>query len=150
MKRLLDLLLAGLAAVILCVPIAVVAMLVRLTSPGPVLYWSDRVGVGNRIFRMPKFRTMRIDTPVVATHLLQDPQAWLTPVGGFLGKASLHELPPLWSNLARDMSEKGDLPSARKIDSPPNFFIGAADVPRGRSPSGRRYIKQSRQYYRWR
>jgi O-antigen biosynthesis protein WbqP len=116
MKRTFDLLLAIVAAVILGIPFLLVALAVRLTSPGPVLYWSDRVGVRNRIFRMPKFRTMRIDTPVVATHLLQDPDAWLTPVGGFLRKTSLDELPQLWSILKGDMSFVGPRPALYNQD----------------------------------
>jgi O-antigen biosynthesis protein WbqP len=111
MKRMFDLLLATLAAVILCVPIALVALAVRFSSPGPVLYWSDRVGVRNRIFRMPKFRTMKIGTPAVATHLLQDPDHWLTPIGAFLRKTSLDELPQLWSILKGDMSFVGPRPA---------------------------------------
>jgi len=111
MKRAFDLLLAGAAAVVLCVPFALVALAVRLTSPGPVLYWSDRVGVRNRIFRMPKFRTMKIGTPAVATHLLQDPDSWLTPIGGFLRRTSLDELPQLWSILTGDMSFVGPRPA---------------------------------------
>jgi O-antigen biosynthesis protein WbqP len=111
MKRLMDLLLAVFAAVILVVPIALVALLVRLTSPGPALYWSDRVGRHNRLFRMPKFRSMRIDTPAVATHLLENPKAWLTPIGSFLRKSSLDELPQLWSILKGDMSFVGPRPA---------------------------------------
>lgn len=111
MKRLMDLLLALFSVVVLIVPIALVALLVRLTSPGPVLYWSDRVGRHNRIFRMPKFRSMRIDTPAVATHLLENPEAWLTPVGSFLRKSSLDELPQLWSILKGDMSFVGPRPA---------------------------------------
>ena len=99
MKRLFDLALALVAAVFLVLPIAAVAVAVRLTSPGPALYWSDRVGRHNRTFRMPKFRSMRIDTPAVATHLLQNPDQWLTPIGSFLRKSSLDELPQLWSIL---------------------------------------------------
>lgn len=111
MKRLFDVLLALAAAIVLSLPIVVVALMVRLTSRGPVLYWSERVGVRNQVFRMPKFRTMRIDTPVVATHLLRDPDAWLTPVGGFLRKTSLDELPQLWSILKGDMSFVGPRPA---------------------------------------
>ena len=88
-----------------------VGLLVRLTSAGPVLYWSDRVGRGNRIFMMPKFRSMRVDAPVVATHLLFDPAKYLTPVGGFLRKTSLDELPQLWSILVGDMSFVGPRPA---------------------------------------
>ena len=92
-------------------PMLLVALLVKLTSPGPVLYWSDRVGVGNKIFKMPKFRTMRIDTPAVATHMLTDPDAHLTPIGPFLRKSSLDELPQLWSVLMGDMSFVGPRPA---------------------------------------
>ncbi|WP_459618835.1 sugar transferase [Bordetella sp. 2513F-2] len=111
MKRIFDLLLAACAGVVLVWPGLVVALLVRLTSPGPVLYWSDRVGRHNRIFRMPKFRSMRIDTPAVATHLLQNPGAYLTPIGSFLRKSSLDELPQLWSILKGDMSFVGPRPA---------------------------------------
>ena len=111
MKRLFDLALALVAAVFLVLPIAAVAMAVRLTSPGPVLYWSNRVGRENRIFKMPKFRSMRIDTPAVATHLLQNPDQWLTPIGSFLRKSSLDELPQLWSILKGDMSFVGPRPA---------------------------------------
>lgn len=111
MKRLFDLILGLLAAVILMAPIAAVALLVRLTSPGPALYWSDRVGRNNKIFRMPKFRSMRVGTPAVATHLLADPKAHLTPIGSFLRKSSLDELPQLWSILVGDMSFVGPRPA---------------------------------------
>ena len=111
MKRLLDLLLALCAALVLLVPVILVALAVRLTSPGPALYWSDRVGRHNRIFRMPKFRSMRIDTPAVATHLLTDPGKYLTPIGPFLRKSSLDELPQLWSILKGDMSFVGPRPA---------------------------------------
>jgi O-antigen biosynthesis protein WbqP len=93
------------------IPMLVVALLVKLTSPGPVFYWSDRVGVGNEIFKMPKFRTMRIDTPAVATHLLKAPDVYLTPIGHFLRKTSLDELPQLWSVLKGDMSFVGPRPA---------------------------------------
>jgi O-antigen biosynthesis protein WbqP len=92
-------------------PLLVVALLVRVTSPGPVLYWSDRVGRHNRLFKMPKFRSMRIDTPAVATHLLSNPDQWLTPIGSFLRKTSLDELPQLWSILKGDMSFVGPRPA---------------------------------------
>ena len=111
MKRLFDLLLAIVAAAILILPIVLVALMVRLTSPGPALYWSDRVGRHNRIFKMPKFRSMRIGTPAVATHLLQDPKVYLTPIGSFLRKSSLDELPQLWSILVGDMSFVGPRPA---------------------------------------
>lgn len=111
MKRFFDLLLALMATAALALPILLVALAVRLTSPGPALYWSDRVGRHNRIFRMPKFRSMRVDTPAVATHLLQDPKAWLTPIGSFLRKSSLDELPQLWSILVGDMSFVGPRPA---------------------------------------
>jgi O-antigen biosynthesis protein WbqP len=111
MKRLFDLFLGLSAAVVLLLPIALVALAVRLTSKGPALYWSDRVGRDNRIFRMPKFRSMRVGTPAVATHLLQDPDAHLTPIGSFLRKSSLDELPQLWSILKGDMSFVGPRPA---------------------------------------
>ncbi len=111
MKRLFDLTLALVAAISFVLPIVAVAMVVRLTSPGPALYWSDRVGRHNRVFRMPKFRSMRIDTPAVATHLLQKPDQWLTPIGSFLRKSSLDELPQLWSILKGDMSFVGPRPA---------------------------------------
>ena len=111
MKRLLDIAISLVALFGLAIPIAVVALAVKLTSRGPVLYWSDRVGRGNRIFRMPKFRSMRIDTPVVATHLLETPQKWLTPIGSFLRESSLDELPQLWSILTGDMSMVGPRPA---------------------------------------
>lgn len=111
MKRLFDLCLGLSAAVILLLPVAVVALAVRLTSKGPALYWSDRVGRDNHIFRMPKFRSMRVGTPAVATHLLKDPNAHLTPIGSFLRKSSLDELPQLWSILKGDMSFVGPRPA---------------------------------------
>ena len=111
MKRLFDISVALLATLLLSLPLLVVALMVKLTSAGPVVYWSDRVGRHNRIFRMPKFRTMRVDTPAVATHLLADPKRFLTPVGSFLRKSSLDELPQLWSILAGDMSFVGPRPA---------------------------------------
>jgi O-antigen biosynthesis protein WbqP len=111
MKRLFDLALGLFAAIVLLVPIAVVAVLVWLTSPGPALYWSDRVGRYNKIFKMPKFRSMRVGTPAVATHLLSDPQSVLTPIGSFIRKSSLDELPQLWSILVGDMSFVGPRPA---------------------------------------
>ncbi|HEY8159928.1 MAG TPA: sugar transferase [Methylobacter sp.] len=111
MKRLCDLCLALFASLFLALPFLLVAIVVRLTSTGPILYWSDRVGQYNKIFKMPKFRTMRIDTPAVATHLLSNPQQFLTPVGSFLRKSSLDELPQLWSILKGDMSFVGPRPA---------------------------------------
>ncbi len=111
MKRLFDLAVVFVAAAFLALPILIVAISVRLTSPGPALYWSDRVGRHNRIFKMPKFRSMRIDTPAVATHLLQNPDQWLTPIGSFLRKSSLDESPQLWSILKGDMSFVGPRPA---------------------------------------
>ena len=111
MKRLFDLVMGIAALLVLAVPLAVIALAVKLTSPGPVFYWSDRVGIHNTIFRMPKFRSMRIDTPEVATHLLKDPDHWLTPIGSFLRKTSLDELPQLYSILKGDMSFVGPRPA---------------------------------------
>ena len=111
MKRLFDLVMGIAALLVLAVPLAVIALAVKLTSPGPVFYWSDRVGIHNTIFSMPKFRSMRIDTPEVATHLLKDPDHWLTPIGSFLRKTSLDELPQLYSILKGDMSFVGPRPA---------------------------------------
>ena len=111
MKRLFDLFLAINAAAILLVPICMVAILVRVTSKGPVLYWSDRVGIKNAIFKMPKFRSMKVDTPAVATHLLKDPKSVLTPIGDFLRQSSLDELPQLWCIFKGDMSFVGPRPA---------------------------------------
>jgi O-antigen biosynthesis protein WbqP len=110
-KRLFDLMLAFCAAIVLILPIAIVAVAVCLTSAGPALYWSNRVGRGNKLFKMPKFRSMRIGTPAVATHLLQDPATYLTPIGSFLRKSSLDELPQLWSILVGNMSFVGPRPA---------------------------------------
>ncbi|UFS71300.1 sugar transferase [Geomonas sp. RF6] len=111
MKRTLDLVAALLLLVVCAVPMLLVALLVRLTSPGPVLYWSARVGKKNGIFMMPKFRTMRVDTPPVATHLLGDPGRFLTPVGKLLRKSSLDELPQLYSIIRGEMSLVGPRPA---------------------------------------
>ncbi len=110
-KRAFDLLLALAIALVLVVPVVLVAVLVRLTSRGPALYWSDRVGRHNAIFRMPKFRSMLVGTPAIATHLLADPKSHLTPIGSFLRKSSLDELPQLWSILVGDMSFVGPRPA---------------------------------------
>jgi O-antigen biosynthesis protein WbqP len=110
-KRLFDLVLAVFTAVLIALPLCLIALSVRLTSKGPIFYWSDRIGQRNRIFRMPKFRSMRIGTPAVATHLLADPDAYLTPIGSFLRKSSLDELPQLWSILKGDMSFVGPRPA---------------------------------------
>ena len=111
MKRVFDLLAGFSALLVLGVPFIFLALLVAVTSRGPVLYWSDRVGQHNRIFRMPKLRTMKTGTPAVATHLLNNPQAHLTPVGGLLRRTSLDELPQLWSILMGDMSWVGPRPA---------------------------------------
>ena len=106
-----DLLQASGALLVLAMPLMLVALAVRLTSPGPALYWSDRVGRDNRIFKMPKFRSMRTDTPDVATHRLENPGQWLTPICFFLRKSSLDELPQLWSIFRGDMSFVGPSPA---------------------------------------
>jgi len=111
MKRLFDLTLGIMLFATLILPLGAVSLMVRLTSPGPVLYWSERVGKGNRIFKMPKFRSMLVNTPVVATHLLGNPEAHLTPIGSFLRKSSLDELPQLWCILKGDMSFVGPRPA---------------------------------------
>ena len=111
MKRLFDIMLSFLVGVFLLIPTILVAIAVRLTSKGPALYWSDRVGRLNQIFKMPKFRTMRVATPAVATHLMSDPSLYLTPIGAFLRKSSLDEIPQLWSILVGDMSFVGPRPA---------------------------------------
>jgi O-antigen biosynthesis protein WbqP len=116
MKRLFDLVLAIILTVLFAVPLIVVASAVRLTSSGPALYWSDRVGRDNKIFKMPKFRSMRVDTPAVATHLLDNPQSFLTPIGSFLRRSSLDELPQIWSVLVGDMSFVGPRPALYNQD----------------------------------
>ena len=139
-KRLFDVLVAAVAVVLLAVPVLVIAILVRSTSPGPALYWSKRIGARNRVFLMPKFRTMRLGTPVVATHLLDTPAAHLTPIGGTLRLLSLDELPQLWSILRGDMSFVGPRPalfnqldliamrSARGVDTLTPGLTGWAQV----------------------
>jgi len=110
-KRVFDIVLATLLALLLLVPLLLLALAVRLTSRGPTLYWSDRVGRNNTIFKMPKFRSMQTGTPVVATHLLSNPDACLTPIGSFLRRSSLDELPQLWNILKGDMSFVGPRPA---------------------------------------
>jgi len=111
MKRFFDLCLSLFALLCLLLPILLVALMVRITSVGPVIYWSDRVGRNNKIFKMPKFRTMLVNTPAVATHLLANPDQFLTPIGSFLRRSSLDELPQLWSILHGDMSFVGPRPA---------------------------------------
>jgi O-antigen biosynthesis protein WbqP len=111
MKRWFDVLLALVVSFVVAVPVLVVVLAVRMTSAGPALYWSERVGRNNAIFKMPKFRSMRVGTPAVATHLLADAASHLTPIGSFLRKSSLDELPQLWSILAGDMSFVGPRPA---------------------------------------
>jgi len=116
LKRIFDLAIAGFLLCFLSVPIFIVGLIVKLTSEGPVLYWSDRVGINNSIFRMPKFRTMRIDTPAVATHLMKNPDIYLTPIGSFLRKFSLDELPQFYSILKGDISFVGPRPALYNQD----------------------------------
>ena len=110
-KRLIDVVLCSMLLIVFVVPMALTALAVKLTSKGPVLYWSDRVGRWNRIFKMPKFRSMRTNAPQVATHLLSNPDAYLTPIGGFLRRSSLDELPQLFSVLNGDLSLVGPRPA---------------------------------------
>lgn len=110
-KRLFDIVLAFVAAILLAIPFVLTAIMVRLTSKGSILYWSQRVGRNNTLFWMPKFRSMWIDTPAVATHLLNNPDTLLTPIGSFLRKSSLDELPQLWNILKGDMSFVGPRPA---------------------------------------
>ena len=111
MKQFLDLFFAVVLIIIVSPLFLFICLAIRLTSDGPSIYWSDRVGRDNIIFRMPKFRSMRIDTPSMATHLLKDPELYLTPIGPFLRKSSLDELPQLWSILRGDMSFVGPRPA---------------------------------------
>ena len=111
LKRIIDLLLVFITSVVFLIPMLLVALLVRLTSKGPIIFWSDRVGRNNQLFKMPKFRTMRVNTPNIATHLLSSAGQYLTPIGGFLRKSSLDELPQLWSVLVGDMSFVGPRPA---------------------------------------
>jgi O-antigen biosynthesis protein WbqP len=110
-KRATDIVVSGSVLVVLALPLLLLAGLVRVTSPGPAIHWSKRVGRGNALFLMPKFRTMRIETPQVPTHLLTEPGLWLTPIGGFLRRTSLDELPQLISVLKGDMSLVGPRPA---------------------------------------
>ncbi len=111
MKRAFDFFVSLMAIVVFAIPLLIIALAVRISSPGPILFWSDRVGQSNRLFQMPKFRSMRIETPAVATHLLQNPDQWLTPIGSFLRRSSLDELPQLWCILKGDMSFVGPRPA---------------------------------------
>jgi O-antigen biosynthesis protein WbqP len=110
-KRFFDVVLSIAFGVIFVLPMLLTALAVKLTSNGPVLYWSNRVGRYNRIFRMPKFRSMRVDAPVVATHLLVNPSIYLTPIGALLRKTSIDEMPQLWNILMGDMSFVGPRPA---------------------------------------
>ena len=111
MKQLFDLMLSAILLILLSLPMLLTAIAVHLTSKGPALYWSDRVGLGNMIFKMPKFRSMRVDTPAVATNLMTDPNTFLTPIGAILRRSSLDELPQLFSVLKGDMSFIGPRPA---------------------------------------
>jgi O-antigen biosynthesis protein WbqP len=111
MKRSFDFFGSLIAIIFLVLPLILTAVAVRMSSPGPILFWSKRIGQNNFLFKMPKFRSMRIDTPTVATHLLQNPDQWLTPIGSFLRRSSLDELPQLWCILKGDMSFVGPRPA---------------------------------------
>ena len=111
MKRIFDLILVTILIMILLVPMLFIMLAIRLTSKGPVLYWSDRVGFANIIYKMPKFRSMRIDAPEVATHLMSNPEEFLFPIGQFLRRTSLDEIPQLFSILKGDMSFVGPRPA---------------------------------------
>ena len=116
MKRIFDLLLGIVILVLLAAPMLLISVAVRFSSKGPALYWSDRVGINNKIFKMSKFRSMRVDTPAVATHLLDNPDSYLSPIGGFLRRSSLDELPQLFSVLKGDMSFVGPRPALYNQD----------------------------------
>ena len=110
MKRAIDIFLTAIMLLLFSIPMVLVAIAVKITAPGPVLYWSKRRGKDNRVFWMPKFRTMRVETPVVATRHLNDPDSWITPIGNLLRNTSLDELPQLWNILKGDMSFVGPRP----------------------------------------
>jgi O-antigen biosynthesis protein WbqP len=111
MKRFFDLILAVLVILIFSLPMFLIMISIRLTSKGPAIYWSDRVGINNSIYKMPKFRSMRIDTPEIATHLMSNPEQYLSPIGGFLRRNSLDELPQIFSIIKGDMSFVGPRPA---------------------------------------
>ena len=111
MKRLFDVILSIVLIIFLLIPMVIVALAVRLSSNGPILYWSNRIGERNVTFKMPKFRTMKTETPDIATHLMKDPQQFLSPIGGFLRKYSLDELPQLFSIFKGKMSFVGPRPA---------------------------------------
>ena len=111
MKRTFDFFGSLIAIIFFALPLLITAFAVKMSSPGPILFWSNRVGQDNRLFSMPKFRSMRIETPAVATHLLRNPDQWLTPIGLFLRRSSLDELPQLWCILKGDMSFVGPRPA---------------------------------------
>jgi O-antigen biosynthesis protein WbqP len=111
MKRAFDLFGSLITLSFFALPLILAAVSVRMSSPGPILFWSDRVGQNNRLFPMPKFRSMRIEAPTIATHLLQNPDQWFTPIGSFLRRSSLDELPQLWCILKGDMSFVGPRPA---------------------------------------
>ena len=117
MKKVFDFILAILVSLIFLVPILLIAIVVKFSSKGPILYWSDRIGQNNHIFLMPKFRSMKVDTPAMATHLLSDPESVLTPIGNFLRKSSLDELPQLWCIFKGDMSFVGPRPALFNQDN---------------------------------
>jgi O-antigen biosynthesis protein WbqP len=116
MKRIFDFVLALFLLILMGLPMFVIALIIKLTSPGPALYWSHRIGKNNVLFKMPKFRTMRLDTPAVATHLLTNPAQYCTPIGKLLRKASLDELPQLFSVIKGDMSFVGPRPALHNQD----------------------------------
>ena len=116
MKRIFDFLLSSVLLTLLLFPMLLIAVAIRLTSKGPSLYWSDRIGKNNGVFKMPKFRSMLIDTPTIATHLLNNPDLYLSPIGGFLRRSSLDELPQLLSVLKGDISFVGPRPALYNQD----------------------------------
>ena len=126
LKRIFDLVMAFGVLILLSVPMLIIAVLVRVTSKGPTLYWSDRVGINNVIFSMPKFRTMRVDTPAVATHLMKNSDDYLTSVGSFLRRFSLDELPQLYSVLKGDISFVGARPALYNQDDLVEMRTGKA------------------------
>ena len=141
-KRIFDISFSILLLAILFIPLFLIAVVIKLTSKGPVLYWSDRIGMNNKIFKMPKFRTMRLDAPAVATHLLKNPKAYITPIGSILRKFSLDELPQLYSILIGNLSFVGPRPALFNQDdlvalrSEKGFSILSPGLPDGLKLTG--------------
>ena len=111
MKRLFDIIITVIFFILFLIPMIFIVVAIKITSPGPLFFWSDRIGQRNLVFKMPKFRTMLIETPLIATHLMQSPEKYLSPVGKILRRSSLDEIPQLWCVFKGDMSLIGPRPA---------------------------------------